>query len=57
MKVDPLNQTATRGLFECDVYGNANNSYNLDITYMQLVALKGKYPNYPLPYLYKVILP
>lgn len=53
LKVDPLNQDATRGLFECDVFKEAKNkSYDPEITNKKLNALRKENPNDPLPYLY-----
>lgn len=53
LRVDPLNQNATKGLFECDVYSSIfNSSYNPDITKKQLDLLNTTYPNDPLPSLY-----
>lgn len=53
LKVDPLNQNATRGLSECDVYSQTNNtSYNSEITKMRLDAIAKENQNDPLPYLY-----
>jgi tetratricopeptide (TPR) repeat protein len=53
LKVDPLNQNATKGLFECDVFSRANNeSYDPEISYIELNTLKEKNPDDPLPYLY-----
>jgi tetratricopeptide (TPR) repeat protein len=53
LKVDPLNQNATRGLFECDVFSETSNkSYDPERTHIQLLALLKEYPNDPLPCLY-----
>jgi len=53
LRVDPLNQNATKGLFECDVFSSLfNNSCNPDITKKQLDLLNTTYPNDPLPSLY-----
>jgi tetratricopeptide (TPR) repeat protein len=55
LKVDPLNQNATRGLFECDVFQEANKTntkYNPVILYMKLKGILKERPDDPLPYLY-----
>lgn len=53
LKVDPLNQNASKGLFFCDVFSKAkNNSIEHEITYKQLDAIKTEYPDDPLPYLF-----
>jgi len=53
LKVDPYNQNAAKGLFECDVFGYVENqSYNPVIIKTQLDQLSNKYPDDPLPYLY-----
>jgi tetratricopeptide (TPR) repeat protein len=53
LKVDPLNQNASRGLFECDVFSEVGNiSANLEVTNKQLNALLNENINDPLPYLY-----
>ena len=53
LEIDPLDHNATRGLFECEIYSEANNdSCDPELTYMRLRALEIEYPDDPLPYLY-----
>ena len=53
LNVDKLNQNATRGLFECNVFSESKNkTYNREITKKRLDALSNENPTDPLPYLY-----
>jgi tetratricopeptide (TPR) repeat protein len=53
LKVDPLNQKATKGLFECEVFSQAlSEKYDPEIPHIQLTELKKENPKDPLPYLY-----
>ena len=53
LNVDKLNQNATRGLFDCNVFREASNkTYNREITRKRLDALLNESPTDPLPYLY-----
>lgn len=53
LKVDPLNQNATRYLFECSVFSNVGNeSCDPEIINKELNALENENPEDPLPYLY-----
>ena len=53
LRVDKLNQNATRGLFECNVFSESKNTtYNREITKKRLDALSNESPTDPLPYLY-----
>jgi Flp pilus assembly protein TadD len=58
LKVDPLNQNATKGLFECDVFAESSNvTWDPEITNKKLNSLieeikKEENQNDSLPYLY-----
>lgn len=57
LQVDPLNQNATRGLFECNLYNDVRNcsydpNYDPGMLWVQLEELSKEYPDDPIPYLY-----
>lgn len=62
LEVDPLNQNATRCLYECSLFSEILNGsydpnrYNPGILRIQLDELSEKYPDDPVPYLYSGVL-
>lgn len=58
LKVDPLNQNATKGLFECDLYDEVTNirsdpnNYKPWVIQTKLYELSKKYSDDPIPELY-----